>query len=151
MKSDGMPEKLINLIKAYYVNTKAAIRTNGELSSEFSISTGVRQGCVLSPILFNYAIDWIMNNALTGYRGIELGSGKWVSDLEYADDIVVFGDSVENLQPVLDRIQAIARKVGLEINAGKTKYFASCLADNLPELLLGNDVLNKVESFQYLG
>ena len=55
-----MPKKIVRLIKTYYVGTRAFIRADGEISKEISIDKGVRQGCALLPILFNFVIDQVM-------------------------------------------------------------------------------------------
>ncbi|BHF70462.1 hypothetical protein SprV_0301351300 [Sparganum proliferum] len=57
MALDGVPEKIIAMIKAYYRSTTARVPVRNNLSQPFGIRSGVRQGCILSPILFNYAID----------------------------------------------------------------------------------------------
>jgi precorrin isomerase len=54
--------------------------------------------------LFNYVIDWTMKQALADYPGVQLSPEEWISDLEFADDIVVLGDTPTALQPILDRI-----------------------------------------------
>ena len=64
---------------------------------------------------------------------------------------MVFGDSTASLQPILDRIQERARSIGLEINSSKTKYLLSSVSDCSSTLRLGSEVLEKVNSFKYLG
>ncbi len=60
MAADGMPPKPLRLIKAYYASTKMKVRASGSGSMVFEIRSGVRQGCALSPTLFNYTIVWIL-------------------------------------------------------------------------------------------
>ena len=123
----------------------------GGLSAPFPVSAGVRQGCVLSPILFNYVIDWLMSTAIGDFKGVEISTGQWISDLEYADDIVVFGASTAELQPVLDRIRVQASRIGLQINTAKTKYFSAQVTIPSPPLRIGTVDIEEVDSFQYLG
>ena len=59
----GIPEKVIGVIHNLYENSKSAVRINGHIGEWFKIITGVRQGCILSPILFAIAIDWVMRRA----------------------------------------------------------------------------------------
>ncbi|CAE1265741.1 unnamed protein product [Acanthosepion pharaonis] len=68
MEADGMPAK--RLIKGYYQSTRARVRAYGEESETFEARTGVRQGCALSPTLFNYTIDCILGKALRDYAGV---------------------------------------------------------------------------------
>ncbi|VDL95897.1 unnamed protein product [Schistocephalus solidus] len=70
MELDGLPAKSIALIKAYYRSTTARVLVDKILSQSFEIRSGVRQGCILSHILFNYAIDWILRKALHGSGGV---------------------------------------------------------------------------------
>ncbi len=67
MAADGIPPKLLRLIKAYYSSTKMKVRASGSDSVPFEIRSGVRQGCAVSPTLFNYIIDWILGQALQDY------------------------------------------------------------------------------------
>ncbi|CAH8631509.1 unnamed protein product [Schistosoma intercalatum] len=82
----GVAQKCINLVKALYSNTTSLVRGYGELSSDFSTSSGVRQGCPLSPFLFNFIIDLLMETmfSLTEFSGIDLLPGDPFIDLEYA-------------------------------------------------------------------
>jgi hypothetical protein len=65
----GVSEKLCNIIRALYTETKAAVRVEGELTDWFDIVDGLRQGCLLSPILFNVYIDHVLKIALKWYEG----------------------------------------------------------------------------------
>ena len=59
----GIPEKIVNLVRSLYVGTNSQVSHDGQLSGPFQISTGVRQGCLLSPFLFNLAVDWILKES----------------------------------------------------------------------------------------
>ena len=151
IKADGLPDKLVRLMRAYYSATHARVRVYGEESPEFPLKFGVRQGCPLSPVLFNYAIDWTMEQALVDYPGVQMSNEMWISDLEFADDIVVLGDSPSALQPVLDRIESSGRSIGLIINSSKTKVLSTC--PNMPNqcLSISGEPIEQVDSFKYLG
>ena len=64
----------------------------------------VHQGCPLSPILFNYAIDWVMIKAIAEYRGVQLSSDIWISDIEYAEDVVNLAENLQNLNFLLENV-----------------------------------------------
>ena len=145
---DGMPPKLVKLISSYYTATNSRVRVYGEESKEFALYSGVRQGCPLSPVLFNFAVDWIMFNALGEYRGVQVSPDLWISDLEYADDAVVLGDNPEDLGTVLNRIRFYAAVIGLQINTSKTKTFSFGLSS--PDITVDNTILQAVPLFKYL-
>ncbi len=63
------------------------------------IRSGVRQGCALSPTLFNYIIDWILRQALQDNPGVQVGANIHVSDLAYADDIVIHSSKQRDARP----------------------------------------------------
>ena len=151
MLQDGTPPKLVNLIRAYYASTKARVRVYGEESCDFDLHTGVRQGCPLSPVLFNYVVDWIMDKALEDYRGVQVSTDFWLADIDYADDVAVLGESPAHLQPFLDRISSFAAKVGLEINASKTKAFTVGLPLPVQCLSVDGSPVEFVPAFKYLG
>jgi hypothetical protein len=120
-----MPAKLVNLLKAYYSSVKARIRVYGEETSEFPIISGVRQGCPLLPVLFNFVIDWVIERALEGHSGVQLSNNSWIADLEYANDVVLYAENYEDMQLVLDNLSEHAATVGLRINTPKTKFFST--------------------------
>ena len=148
--ADGVPPKLVNLIRAYYDSTSARVRVLGEESSPFSLTAGVRQGCPLSPVLFNFLIDWVMNQAVDASSGCRLSPNLLITDLDYADDIVVLGETPSSLQTTIDRIAEYAACVNLAINVGKTKLITTYSGP--PQLLFINgEVIEQVSHFRYLG
>nr|VZI31577.1 unnamed protein product [Spirometra erinaceieuropaei] len=152
MALDGVPAKIIAMIKAYYRSTTAIVLVRNNLSQPFGIRSGVRQGYILSPILFNYAIDWILGRALRDSDGVKFAPGHRLTNLDYADDIALLASSFGDLQSMVSRLNEVAKSVGLSINAGKTKVFLSCIPDQ-EKAPLGIDgcQLEEVDSFKYLG
>lgn len=65
----------------------------GEEHSKFVIRSGVRQGCSLPPVLFNYAMNWTMSKTVMGYPGVQPSQSAYITDLQCEDDTVVPGDS----------------------------------------------------------
>ena len=152
MQADGIPLKLLRLIQGYYRLTRVRVKVYGEETELFDVGTGVRQGCVLSPILFNYAIDYILNTALKDYSGVEVGRGVLATDLAYADDVVLLGANRAEVQAALSKVHATAAAVGLRINTAKSKVLRSLIpADDWQPLSLEDVDLEDVESFVYLG
>nr|VZH94943.1 unnamed protein product [Spirometra erinaceieuropaei] len=146
MALDGVLAKIISMIKAYYRSTTARVLVRNNFSQPFAIRSGVRQGCILSPILFNYAIDRILGRALRESDGGEFAPGHRLTDLDYADDIALLASSFGDLQSMVSRVNEVAKSVGLSINAGKTKVFSSCIPDQ-EKASLGIDDCQLEEAF----
>ncbi len=92
MEDDGsgwFSPKLLRLIQAYYRQTKSRVRTRGGETESFEVQSGVRQGCPLSPTFFNFAVDWILWNAMAGLTGVQVSTKLALTDLAYADDIIL--------------------------------------------------------------
>nr|VZI21958.1 unnamed protein product [Spirometra erinaceieuropaei] len=152
MVLDGVPAKIIAMIRAYYLSTTARVLVRNNLTQSFGIRSGVRQGCILSPILFNHAIDWILGRALHEGEGVEFALGHRLTDPDFADDIALLASSFGDLQSMVLRVNEVAKSVGLSINAGNTKVFSSCIPDQ-EKAPLGIDgcQLEDVDSFKYPG
>ncbi|BHF85879.1 hypothetical protein SprV_1002915000 [Sparganum proliferum] len=91
MPLDGVPPKLIAMNKVYYRLITARVLVRNNLTQPSCIRSGVRQGCILSPILSKYAIGWIIGRALHEGDDVEFAPGHRLTDLDYADD---FGLSI---------------------------------------------------------
>ena len=113
MRADNMTEKLLRLVKGDYQSTRARVRAYSEETETFKMRIGVRHGCALSPILFNYAIDYIPNGALRDYAEVKVGRNVRVSDRVYANDIVLVGSNCEDVQATLNRVKVTARGCGV--------------------------------------
>jgi hypothetical protein len=150
MREDGCPEKIVRLFECLYQQTLCRVRVYNQQSQPFEIKTGVRQGAISSPMLFNWCIDWVMKTALNDTDGILIGNGNRVADLAFADDIALLGASPNDLQDLLHRITVAAARIGLSINAGKTKAMC-CNTNVVPQFRIGADLLENVDSFTYLG
>ncbi|MEM8717056.1 MAG: reverse transcriptase family protein, partial [Cyanobacteria bacterium P01_G01_bin.4] len=146
---DGFPRKVVNILQEYYGDANSRVRVYGEMGEPFEITTGVRQGCIMSPSLFNIIIDWVMHQAMTGIPKLSGFDGFEVADLEYADDIAALADSEAAGQLILDRIDQAASKLGLNISGPKTKAVSSGLAP--VTLNLHGSKLEVVDDFTYLG
>ena len=89
----GVPQELSVLVCQLYTDTRSAVRLASSLSEEFTIETGVKQGCVIAPELFNCAIDHLMRRLLSRCSlGIQLGEYQLI-DLDYVDDIAIVAPS----------------------------------------------------------
>ncbi|CAH8497241.1 unnamed protein product [Dicrocoelium dendriticum] len=149
----GVPDKYVNIIKALYAHSSGRVRVYGKLSPPFSITSGVRQGCPLSPFLFNFAIDEVMETAFAGHdlEGVELLPGERLLDLEYADDIALICDGSQTCQTALNRLALAVSRFGLCFAPSKCKVLLQDWQGPNPALTLGGDLLEVVQEFKYLG
>ena len=90
MKKFKIPTKLINMCKTYVQKTRSAVRIEGTLSSFFKNKTGLKQGDPLPPILFNLALQKVIQSTKMVSIGIKIGKEQ-LNILAYADDIVLTG------------------------------------------------------------
>ena len=111
--------KDLRILSNLYWKQKATVRVNGEHSEETSIRRGVRQGCVLSPDLFNLYTENILTE-IEDIRGISVG-GHNINNLRYADDTVLIAQSEKTLQKMLDIVVKASENRGLALNISKTE------------------------------
>ena len=128
LKEMGIPDHLTCLLRNLYAGQEATARTEYGTTDWFQIAKGVRQGCILSPCLFNFYAEYIMRNAglEEAQAGIKIARRN-VSNLRYADDITLMAESEEELKSLLMKVKVENKKVGLNQNIQKTKIMASGL------------------------
>ena len=94
------------------------MRTEGELGEWFQIVTGVRQGCILSPLIFLLVIDWVMKKATCDTAsGIEWLTDSKLKDLDFADDITLLNVSLNGIQDHISQVEDAAKLMGLCVHA----------------------------------
>ena len=148
----GIPEKFIAIIQQSYYNSQIRVIHNRELtSSPFPVKTGVRQGCILSPMLFLLVIDWIMKTTTEGSRtGLQWTLLSQLHDLDFADDIALLSHNHRHAQDKVHSQATIAEMAGLNIKKSKTKTMRINSTNQAP-IKLDNDDIEDVASFTYLG
>ena len=99
----GIRDHLICLFRNLYAGQEATVRTAHGTTDWFQIGKGVRQGCILSPYLFNFYAEYIMRNAglEEAQAGIKI-AGRNINNLRYADDTTLMAESEEELKKPLD-------------------------------------------------
>ena len=109
-----------------YAGQEATVRTGHGTTDWFQIGKGVRQGCVLSPCLFNLYAEYIMRNSgLEETQARIKIAGRNINNLRYADDTILMAESEEELKSLLMKVKEESEKVGLKFNIQKTKIMAS--------------------------
>ena len=122
----GIPDHLTCLLRNLYTDQEATVRTGHGTTDWFQIGKVVRQGCILSPCLFNLYAEYIMRNA--GLKEAQAGikiAGRNINNLRYADDTTLMAESEDKLKSLLIKLKEESEKVGLKLNIQKTKIMAS--------------------------
>lgn len=150
LRCKNVPLKLISLIKCLYHSASCRIKHGKALSRTVKVEIGARQGCVLSPLLFNIVLDTILKSALQNGKGITWGLQGRLNDLDYADDICLLAHSFSDLASNLRNITTTTDAAGLKINTAKTKTLR-VNATSQELFTIGNNQVEDVSQFCYLG
>ena len=149
LKEMGIPDHLTCLLRNVYGGQEATVRTRHGTTEWFQIGKGVRQGCILSPCLFNFYTEYIMRNA--GLEETQAGikiAGRNINNLRYADDTTLMAESEEELKDPLMKGKEESEKVGLKLNIQKTKIMAS---GPITSCQIDGETVETVADFIFLG
>ena len=122
----GIPDHLTYLLRNLYTDQEATVRTGHGTTDWIQTGKGIRQGCILSPCLFNFYAEYIMRNAglEEAQAGIKIARRN-INNLRYADDTTLMAESEEELKSLLMKVKEESEKVGLKLSIQKTKIMAS--------------------------
>ena len=122
----GIPDNLTCLLRNLHAGQEATVRTGHGTPDWLQIGKGIRQGCILSPCLFNFYAEYTMRKAglEEAQAGIKI-AGRNINNLRYADDTTLMAESEEELKSLLMKVKEEREKVGLKLNIHKTKIMAS--------------------------
>ena len=122
----GIPDHLTCHLRNLYAGQEATVRTGHGTTDWFQIGKGVRQGCILSPCLFNLYAEYIVRNTRLdeAQAGIKIARRN-INNLRYANDTTLMAESEEELKSLLMKVKKERENVGLKINIQKTKIMAS--------------------------
>ena len=134
LRAYSFPENIMQAVIAMYTDVKAKVVSPDGDTDFFKITAGVLQGDTLAPYLFVIVLDFALRRAIQG-KEEELGftlhrrrsrrtGPKVVTDLDFADDIALLSNRVEQAKAMLEAVETECARVGLLINASKTKYMA---------------------------
>ena len=140
--------RIINIIKCFYSNFTGCI-CQGDLT--FQVKTGVRQGCVMSSMLFNIAIDWVLCRTMEDQRrGIRWTPFTILEDLDFADDLALLSHTRQHIQEKTDRLSMFSNQVGLKISLKKTEAMCVNVPSPTKIRVRGQDIPYTIK-FIYFG
>ena len=138
-------------IRSLYDSVRSCVRINGLKTDWFDVNIGLRQGCNLSPTLFNLFIDDLAVSVKG--KGIDVGDEN-ICILMYADDLVLLADNEHDLQVMLDSLNSWCRKNHMSVNSNKSQivhFRPRSVHRSNYSFKCGSDNLGIVEQYVYLG
>ncbi|GFS24696.1 endonuclease-reverse transcriptase [Elysia marginata] len=150
MRKTDIDPNDIALISHLYWTQKTKVRVGKDLSDEVDIKKGVRQGCVLSPSLFNLYTEYIFRE-IDDVLNLKV-NGENLNNLRYADDTVLLAESENDLQNLVTIIEEKSEQYGLMMNTKKTKVMVRSKTE-LPKvnIKVKGKCIEQIEQFKYLG
>jgi len=120
LKEMRIPDHLTGLLRNLYAGQEATVRTGYGTTDWFQIGTGVCQGCILSPCLFNFYAEYIMRNTRLdeAQAGIKI-SGRNINNFGYIDDTTLMAEGEEKLKSPLMKVREESEIAGLKLNIQK--------------------------------
>ena len=137
---------------SFTMASKQEVLHEGEITGSFSMNTGVRQGCLLSPLLLLVALDRLSRQAFGDNKtGIQFTLLQKLEDVDFADDMILLSQKITHMRPKFAALLEQAARVGLKINASKTKEMRIRSPANTGNINCVGEVLEQVSAFTYLG
>jgi len=147
----GVRGRLLRSVKALYEGGRARVKVEGMESQWFGVHKGVRQGCTLSPWLFNVFIDNVVKEARREcIREVTLSTGT-IGNLLFADDMVMMAETREALQHNVESMNAALTRWGLKVNWKKSKVMRVARKGEECQVMIGDEQLEQVDTMKYLG
>jgi len=140
------------LIKMSLTQTYSRVWVGKNVSDRFPIRNGLKQGDALSPMRFNFALEYAIRRVQVNQDDLKLIGTHQL--LAYADDVNILGGSIHTLKENAEALVAATRETGLEVSADKTKYMVMCQDQNagrIHSVRMDNSTFERVEEFKYLG
>ena len=142
----GVDTKIVNIIEALYKDTECAIVIDGHITEWFKVNIGVRQGCILSPTLFNIFLEFVMKELKSLDQDLQMKNTLSV-DIRYADDTTLISTVLNKLKISSGELEEACRKWGMKINGGKCKI----ISISTDSIKIDGKNVDHVEEFVFLG
>jgi hypothetical protein len=154
LQQHGISPKLLSALKSLYQEVKCCVRVNGHNTDWFKVSVGLKQGCLISPLLFNLYINDLVAEINSLNCGIPVDD-EFISLLLYADDIALLAPCEDYLQRMLDRLHEWCLQWRLVVNIEKSQVVHFRRGPSMPRsdflFKCGENQLKTVEKYRYLG
>ena len=169
----GCPKRFTNLIRLFHDDMTGQVLSNGDFTDSFNISNGVKQGCVLAPVLFNLYFTQVLCHAV---KDLKLAiyiryrpdgsvfdlrrlaaktktSVKLILEALFADDCALMAHDENHLQTIVNHFAKASKMFGLTISLGKTEVLVQAANTDRPQpkITIDGEQLKCVENFRYLG
>ena len=149
----GIGGKIFQSLRALYNNVKCAVKVNHTQTDWFSVTSGLKQGCILSTLLFNLYINDLSDALSKLSKGI-LVDNTYINHLCYADDLALIAENENDLQCLLDIVSVWCNRNCMSVNFSKTKviHFRNQSVDKSAfQFKCGELNINYADSYKYLG
>lgn len=153
MRKRGVSEGLIDRVREVYEETWCVVRVGQKMSKKFWVENGVRQGCPMSPTLFNIYMADIEEELKKRNGGVKVGNEK-VWTIEYADDIVLIAEEEEGLRDMIRGVKKYLAEKKLELSVGKSKVMVFRNKGGREKERFwwwGGERIEEVKEYKYLG
>ena len=153
MSQLGVGNKVLSALKGIYENVNCCVKVNGFLTNCFEVSTGLKQGCLLSPLLFNMYVSDLIDYIKGNCNGIHI-AGENVCALIYADDLALIASNEKDLQKMLDSLQVWCEKWKMTVNTTKSEivHFRNKRVDQSNfKFTYNTNVMKMSNYYRYLG
>ena len=137
MRKFNISKGIVNAIEALYESSRSAVLREDEVSDHgdwFCTRVGVRQGCLLSPTLFNICLEYIMMKTLDGFEGSFSIGGRTVTNLRFTDDIILCRRTDGRTEHMNKKARGGKTAWYMQISAEKSKVMSMGSSDNLDSM-----------------
>ena len=143
---------IVRLIKMSLTETYSRVKVGKSVSDRLPIRNCLKQGDALSPLLFNFALEYAIRRVQVNQDGLKLNGTHQL--LAYADDVNILGGSIHTLKENAESVVASTREIGLDVSTDRTKYMIMSRDQNAGRnhsVRIDNSTFERVEEFKYLG
>jgi len=148
----GISIKLVGIIKMCLTEAHSRFRVGKNLSDMLPFRNGLKKGDALSPLLFNFVLDYAFRSVQVKQDGLKLNVTHYL--LVYADDVNIFGGNVPTIKEHVEALIVARKEIGLEVNANKPKYMVMSRDKNAGQshnTKIGKRFFETVKEFKYFG